>query len=219
MAFLTDAESRGVLRATGADYEFGHIRVQQQLHDSWERRRSLRYDIRREYRLELRNRLMRRQESLHGLMQTAAEYRSLVGSADSPGFAEFGPRLAFALTRLADKLQALGYRDDKVDVISERTEVYRGLAERDPDSFGAMLADSLGALAECLGATKRFAEAVGVTREMVDMRRKLAAGPACQLDPAALSRLIWYLRPLGRERGLPDGHRGHRRIPPRAGIR
>jgi hypothetical protein len=198
IAFLTDAESRGVLRAVGADYEFRHIRVQQQLHDSWGRRKWLGRDTRRENRRDLRNRLTRREESVAGLTQTVAEYRILAGRGDSPGFAEFGPRLALALTALAGKLHVLGRWDDEVDVISERTEVYRSLAERDPGSFRPRLADSLGALAGSLRETERIAEALGVTREVVDMRRELAAAdPESQLNLAgAVSRLMWYVRTL-----------------------
>ena len=190
-------------RAVGADFEFRHIRVQQQLHDSWGRRNWLGHDTRRENRRDLRDRLIRRKESLAGLTQTVAEYRIVAGDGDSPGFVEFGPKLALALTRLGDKLHALGRRDDEVDVISKRTEVCRSLAERDPGSFCPELADSLGALAVCLRATERFAEALGVAREVVDMRRQLAkADPKSQLDLAdPFSGLMWHLRPLAGNAG------------------
>ena len=200
MAFMADAESRGILRAAGAYYEFRHIRVQQQLRDSWGRSQRLGPRTRREKRRDLWEQNTQPEKSLAGLIHTAEEYRALAGHGDSPAFGKFGPRLAVSLTRLAAKLHALGREDDQVDVISERTEVYRDLAERDHGTFGPRLAESLGELATRLAELERFAESIGTRREAADLWRELAQADAgYQLDLAGtLGYLVRDLRPLAR---------------------
>jgi tetratricopeptide (TPR) repeat protein len=198
--FMADAESRGILRAVGAHYEFRHIRVQQQLHDWWERRHWTRYQ---QQWVELRDwvwqRLGRTGKSLPGLSQTVEEYRTLVQA--NPGALEtLEAPLAGSLRDLASKLAELGRLDDELDVISERTEIYRKLAGRNPDRFGLPFAGCLHALASRLEELGRKEESLGTTLEALDVERELAKTDASLLPGLgeSLSELASKLKDLER---------------------
>ena len=201
MAFMADAENRGVLHATGTDLRVpahpgaaATARLMGQKY--W-----MDHDVRREKRRDLRQRLTRPDESLSGLTRIVKEYRTLAGHSGSAAFGEFGPELAVALGKLASRLGALGRREDAVDVVSERTEVYRNLAERDPGKYRPKLAESLGDMAECLVKVEKFSESLGVTREEVGIWRELAqADTKYHLNLArSLGRLAQNLRPLAEQ--------------------
>ena len=195
MAFMADAEVRGVLRAVGASYEFRHIRVEQELHDVeqerhdveqerhdveqelrdwWEKGRWERFSVRWAKLRDLGERLGRWEQSLDGLNQKVKEYREL--AERSPYALEvLGPKLAVALSDFAAKADALGRRDDSVDALSERVSIYRKLAGSNPGKFRPELAQALTRLAGYLQYLERYEEYLGVTREAVDIWHELVS--------------------------------------------
>jgi hypothetical protein len=173
IAFMADAEIRGVLRAVGASYEFRHIRVEQQLHDWWGSSRFDWRSIRQEKLRDLIQRLRGSEQSGIGLNETANEYRALI-ERNPYAFDLFGPKLVTVLNDLASKLWALGQRDDAIDAISEQVGLYRQLVKRDPGKFRPKLAQTLTGLGVHLSVLQRVQEFLGVTREAVEMWYELA---------------------------------------------
>jgi tetratricopeptide (TPR) repeat protein len=98
-------------------------------------------------------------------------------------------------------LSALGRREEALKAIQEAVEIYRRLADRQPDAFLPGLAGSLRRLGFQLSALGRRAEALEVTQEAVELYRRLAAQHPDAFLPelaASLTNLGSQLSALGR---------------------
>jgi hypothetical protein len=180
MRFLDDATSRGVLRQVGAVYQFRHLRMKEQLGDSWQRcmwrfvRKSERgYQWRGHWEVikdRFRERTGRRQETLAGMREAVDGYLRLF-QADPHNIP---PGLAESLDGLANRLRWSAGTEQAVGGFRDIVATYRALADADPAAFRPRLADSLGHLAYRLSHTWRGQEELRVTREAVYTYRKLA---------------------------------------------
>jgi tetratricopeptide (TPR) repeat protein len=90
-------------------------------------------------------------------------------------------------------LSALGRREEALKATQEAVEIYRRLADRQPDAFLPDLAASLHNLGKVLSALGRRAEALQAAQEAVEIRRRLAA----QHPDAFLPDLARSLNNLG----------------------
>ncbi|WP_233261617.1 tetratricopeptide repeat protein [Vitiosangium sp. GDMCC 1.1324] len=78
------------------------------------------------------------------------------------------------LNNLGASLSALGRREEALEATREAVDVYRELAQRNPDAFRPYLAGSLNNLGAMLSELGRREEALEATREAVDVYRELA---------------------------------------------
>jgi tetratricopeptide (TPR) repeat protein len=117
-----------------------------------------------------------------------AVYRTWAGLA-----AEKGER-AGVLVMLGRALSALGRREEALTATQEAVDIYRGLAQVNPQVFLPDLATSLNNLGNRLSDLGRREEALTATQEAVDIRRKLAE----QNRQAFLPDLAMSLNNLGR---------------------
>ena len=109
--------------------------------------------------------------------------------------------LATSLNNLANRLSALGRREEALAVATEAVEIYRALAAVRPDAFRPDLAGSLNNLANRLSALGRREEALTVATEAVDIYRALAAVRPGAFRPdlaTSLNNLANRLSALGR---------------------
>ena len=110
-------------------------------------------------------------------------------------------RAAVWLNNLANRLSALGRREEALKAAEEAVELGRVLAEAAPDIFVPDLALSLNNLANMLGALGRREEALKAAEEALGLRRALAeAAPDIFIPDLAVSlnNLAVWLSDLGR---------------------
>ena len=103
--------------------------------------------------------------------------------------------------RLGLVLRGLGRREEALAATKEAVEIYRKLAEKNPEAFLPDLATSLNNLGLILRELGRREEALAATKEAVEIRRKLAEkNPEAFLPNLAgsLNNLGAMLRELGR---------------------
>jgi len=92
------------------------------------------------------------------------------------------------LNNLANRLSAVGERNEALEAAREAVELYRGLAEASPAAYTPDLAMSLNNLANRLSAVGERNEALEAAREAVRLRRALAeASPAAYTPNLATS--------------------------------
>jgi tetratricopeptide (TPR) repeat protein len=116
----------------------------------------------------------------------------------SPEAAEERARV---LNTLGTALSALGRREEALAATQEAVDIYRGLAQVNPQVFLPYLATSLNNLGSDLSALGRREEALAATQEAVDIYRALArANPQAFLPDLAtsLNNLGNRLSDLGR---------------------
>jgi tetratricopeptide (TPR) repeat protein len=116
----------------------------------------------------------------------------------SPEAAEERARV---LNTLGTALSALGRREEALAATQEAVDIYRGLAQVNPQVFLPYLATSLNNLGSDLSALGRREEALAATQEAVDIYRALAcANPQAFLPDLAtsLNNLGAMLSALGR---------------------
>ena len=107
--------------------------------------------------------------------------------------AENDPEKARALGMLGYALSALGQHEQALTAAQEAADLYRGLAQAQPQAFLPDLARSLNNLGLMLSALGRREEALAATQEAVEIHRKLA-----QANPQAfLPNLAGSLNNLG----------------------
>jgi len=113
---------------------------------------------------------------------------------------------AWALNNLGNALSALGRREEALAATQEAADLYRGLAQADPQAFLPDLAGSLNNLGNRLSALGRREEALIATHEAVTIQRELAhSNPDAFLPGLArnLNDLAVFLAHLGqREEAL-----------------
>jgi tetratricopeptide (TPR) repeat protein len=120
--------------------------------------------------------------TLRELAAKALEGKLLVIPADDR------VRRAGLLHNLGGALSALGRREEALEAAQEAVEVYRKLAEANPQAFLPNLAMSLNNLGNGLSALGRREQALETAQEAVDIRRKLAeANPQAFLPNLAMS--------------------------------
>jgi tetratricopeptide (TPR) repeat protein/nucleoside phosphorylase len=95
---------------------------------------------------------------------------ALPASEGEEGLAE----RARLLKNLGNRLNALGRREASLEATREAVEIYRALANRNPDAFWPYLAMSLNNLGTQLRGLSRREEALEATRESVELYRALA---------------------------------------------
>jgi tetratricopeptide (TPR) repeat protein len=78
------------------------------------------------------------------------------------------------LSNLGVALSALGRRGEALNAAKEAADIYRNLAEKNPEAFLPDLAMSLNNLGNSLSALGRRAEAMNAAKEAADIRCKLA---------------------------------------------
>ena len=124
-------------------------------------------------------------------------------SIDAP---ELRPGLASSLNDLATRLGELGQREEALKAAHEATDIYRLLADAQPDAFTPDLAVSLNNLANRLSELGQREDALTAAREAVALRRMFTAARSDALTPdlaMALSNLAVHLSELGqREEAL-----------------
>jgi tetratricopeptide (TPR) repeat protein/nucleoside phosphorylase len=102
---------------------------------------------------------------------------------------------------LGSRLSALGRREDALEATSKAVEVYRALAERNPEAFRPDLAKSLNNLGAMLSELGRRKEALDATKEAIELRRALAERNPNVFRPnlaASLNSMGVRWRELGR---------------------
>jgi hypothetical protein len=114
------------------------------------------------------------------------------------------------LGNLGVALSALGRREEALEVAREAADIYRTLAEKNPQAFLPGLAMSLNNLGGILSNLGRLQDALEVAREAADIRRKLAeTNPQVFLPGLAgsLNNLGLGLSDLGRREEALDAAR------------
>ncbi len=111
------------------------------------------------------------------------------------------------LNNLANRLAELGQREEALPVAREAENIYRRLAEANPEAYEPDLAMSLNNLANRLSELGQREEALSVAREAVDIYRRLAEANPEAHEPylaGSLNNLANRLSELGqREEALP----------------
>jgi tetratricopeptide (TPR) repeat protein len=170
MAFLMDAERRGVFHEIGAIFLFRHIRVQLALED-W-------YRVNRIRRKDLVPRLLRLLDQTGlGLVPAIRDLSEAGRRADgyrvlaARNLAEFGPHLLAALNQQASSLAGLRRQDEEIMVRGEITATARDLLASGCEA-SLTPAESLERLARSLAEAGLAYEAVGVMTEAADLYRQ-----------------------------------------------
>ena len=112
----------------------------------------------------------------------------------------YAPDLAMSLNNLANRLSAVGERNEALESAREAVELYRALAEASPQAFSHYLAGALSNLANHLSGVGERDEAVGVAREAVGLYRGLAEASPQAFGPdlaGALNNLANRLSEVG----------------------
>jgi tetratricopeptide (TPR) repeat protein len=112
-----------------------------------------------------------------------------------------------SLNNLSIWLSALGRREEALEALQEAVQVYRALAQRNPDAFQPDLAGSLNNLGIRLSELGRREEALGASHEAVQVYRTLAQRNPGAFQPnlaASLSNLGIWLSGLGRHEDAID---------------
>lgn len=194
MAFLADAERRGVLRQVGAAYQFRHVRVQEQLatlglHISFrytERWRSLT----EAFADAARELTGRHDETLAATLDALDRARSIAQTRPTrlpPGFTELIDHLDFQLFLSARTEKAL-------DGLRNISEIYRRLSEVNPDEYTARLSGSLARFTLAARSSGRFQETLQIAKWVVDAHRRQALRDEATLPDLAKS--LAYLADL-----------------------
>jgi tetratricopeptide (TPR) repeat protein len=145
--------------------------------------------------LVLRERAAAITESIVGLLR-----QSLVADGSEEAVTAKS-NLARWLNHLANRLSALGLREEALVAAREAADLFRELVAARLDAFHPHLASSLNNLANTLGELGRWEEALVETQKAVDIQRELAAA---RPDPFraglanSLSNLAIRLSALGR---------------------
>ncbi len=115
--------------------------------------------------------------------------------------AEDDEEKALWLNNLGAALGALGRREEALKAAQEAVEVYRRLAQANPQAFEPNLAASLNNLANILAGLGRRGEALEAAQEAVEVYRRLAQANPQAFEPdlaGSLNNLSVFLADLGR---------------------
>ncbi len=95
-------------------------------------------------------------------------------AAPQQGRVKLRPEIARFANNLSNRLSGVGRRADALASAQEAVDLYRALAQENPDAFRPNLATSLNTLAARLSEVGRRADALAPAQESVEIRRALA---------------------------------------------